>query len=240
MDQTRVGKDGKCPIGTEACVKNASPENTICYPPFELKQMCPITSIDIVDALQTQSYEVSGYSVIRLNNNQALVYSKNTNSMPPTSMRVEFKPCMAAEKVSAAPGTVSAGNEILKVEECTQEINTKLTIDDRYTATKLWSVSEGDIMKENGVYERLYREELQDSSLTYLRSHQSWEGIFATIAVKSTFKDNFTWDKVKSFENSEASRSMNKQQLWTRPTISWSIHCDMEVLSRQEASEVFS
>ena len=113
MDQTRVGKDGKCPKGTEACVKNASPENTICYPPSDLNQMCPITSIDIVDTLQTQSYEASGYSVIRLNNNQALIYSKNTNMMPPTSIRVEFKPCMGAEKVSAAPGTVSAGNELM-------------------------------------------------------------------------------------------------------------------------------
>ena len=51
--QPRVGKDGKCPKGTEACVKNASPENTMCYPPSDLNQMCPITSVDIVDTLQT-------------------------------------------------------------------------------------------------------------------------------------------------------------------------------------------
>ena len=76
LDVQRVGTNGKCPKGTKAC-SMTSPENTVCYPPNDHKEKCPITSIDFVGGDAIRSYESkSEYKVLKLSLNQALVYSK--------------------------------------------------------------------------------------------------------------------------------------------------------------------
>ena len=77
IDQTRVNiKDGKCPNGTEPCNRNGSPESTICYTRSEHTQKCPVTSVDIVATSQVAGLKAQGYSMISLNSEQVLVYSK--------------------------------------------------------------------------------------------------------------------------------------------------------------------
>ena len=94
---------------------NASPENTVCYPPNDHKEKCPITSIDFVGGDAIKSYESkSDYKVLKLSFDQALVYSKSTNSLPITTIRIENQPCVTAEKVSSAPGTLPLPNEIMQ------------------------------------------------------------------------------------------------------------------------------
>lgn len=48
LNVTRVESNGKCPKGTQACGMGVSAENTVCYPPQEHIQKCPITEIDVV------------------------------------------------------------------------------------------------------------------------------------------------------------------------------------------------
>ena len=157
MDVTRVGKDGKCPKGTTACSAKTSAENTVCYPPAEHATSCPITSIDVVSGSEALLRQQQNQTVINLTSQQGLVYSKTDDAMAPTTIRVENKPCMSSETVSSAPNTMALPNELQEGKSCPVEPNTKLTNDERYTRAQNWEMSEADIMKENGVYERLYR-----------------------------------------------------------------------------------
>ena len=50
-------------------------------------------------------------------------------------------------------------NEISQDNECAPEKMTGLTFDERYVAASKFSMTEADIMKENGVYDELYNEE---------------------------------------------------------------------------------
>ena len=84
---TRVERNGKCPTGTTPCNSNTRSERTICYPPADHAKMCPITDINIVS--QAQASSMSDYHSLPLGNDQVLVFSKSTDSMPPTSMRME-------------------------------------------------------------------------------------------------------------------------------------------------------
>ena len=91
--------------------------------------------------------------MIKLSNDQALVYSKHTNSMPPTSMRVEFQPCVDPDTMSSSPGTVALPNEVQPAGSCEKEPSTGLILDARYSAAQFWEYSETSIMQENGVFD---------------------------------------------------------------------------------------
>ena len=76
---------------------NASAENTVCYPPAEHNFKCPITYINIVGENEAKSAEKRGeVSMLKLNNDMAIVYSKKTDSLPVTTIKVENKPCVSA------------------------------------------------------------------------------------------------------------------------------------------------
>lgn len=139
----RVDSTGQCPEGTESCTANTSPENTVCYPPADLKAFCPITSFDIIGSLKEVGYKVQGYDLLELDNEHSIVYSKTSDSMATTSIRVEHEPCLVQENASAASGTVSLPNELLQTDTCPPDLNTGLSIDERYIEASDWEFSEG-------------------------------------------------------------------------------------------------
>ena len=74
---TRVEKNGKCPTGTTPCNKETRSEYTICYPPTEHLQKCPITQINIVGEAEAKSLVAQGgYQSVSIGYDQVLVYSK--------------------------------------------------------------------------------------------------------------------------------------------------------------------
>ena len=76
---------------------NASAENTVCYPPAEHSFKCPITYINIVGESEAKAAEKRGeVSMLKLKNDLAIVYSKKTDSLPVTTIKVENKPCVSA------------------------------------------------------------------------------------------------------------------------------------------------
>lgn len=63
------------------------------------------------------------------------------------------------EQVSSSNSTVTLPNEVMQARECQLESNTGLTYDDRYQTSPLFRFSEAVIMRENGVYDRLFKQE---------------------------------------------------------------------------------
>ena len=114
MDVDRVEKNGKCPQGTQACSMNANAENTVCYPQSEHATSCPITYINILGQNDAAAAQKRGEveAPIKLSNDLALVYSKKTNSLPITTIRVENRPCVSAQIVSNNLGTILLKNEV--------------------------------------------------------------------------------------------------------------------------------
>ena len=85
-------------------------------------------------------------------------------------------------------------------------------------------------MKENGVYERLYKQEPQ---------RVGWYRIDNSLL--NTFRPIFSWkSSISGYGFSDSSRNLNKQKLWTRATIPWSLSCDRGTMPRQEAADIFS
>jgi len=159
VNVTRVEQNGKCPKGTMACGRGQSPENTVCYPPEDLMTSCPITDIDIVEEPYAHELYIKGSHLsLPLPESKALVFSKTTDSLPLTSFKIENAPCLQTEQVSFAKGTETLPNEVMQAGECQKEPNTGKTLDLRYKAAHIFSMSEKDIMVENNIFDRLYRE----------------------------------------------------------------------------------
>ena len=83
-------------------------------------------------------------------------------------------------------------------------------------------MSEADIMKENAVYERLYKQE--PKALPWYvyggsGSNDTFLGSVGNMMVNSIKRNMFTWSKIDNFKSSESTRARNEQKLWTRPTI---------------------
>ena len=138
-------------------------ENTVCYPVEDHATMCPITFIDVMGEAEAKQYElpqyVGDYHVVRLGTDQALVYGKNVNSLPITSVRVESQPCADPLQVSSSTGTVALPNELSDLKLCERQQSTGFTQDGRFKKASNWEMTEGDIMRENGVFERLYKQD---------------------------------------------------------------------------------
>ena len=78
-------------------------------------------------------------------------------------------------------------------------------------------MSELDIMKENGVYERLYKQEPKALPwYSYGASDKTWIG---NVMVNSVKRSLFSWSNIGKYSGSARSREQNEQKLWTRPTI---------------------
>ena len=83
------------------------------------------------------------------------------DSLPVTSFKVESAPCVQPEQVSFSSSTQTLPNEVMQSQMCQKEPNTGKTIDTRYRAARGFHQSEKEIMQENGIFERLYRQKLE-------------------------------------------------------------------------------
>jgi len=188
--------------------------NVVCYPASEHQAKCPITSIDVVSLETAKALEQKGYQSSPLWDDLALVFSKTTDSLPITSIRVEHKPCALSDYISSKNGTISLPNEVMQAGECPVEPNTGFLTDERYKAAQLWSLSEAEIMRENHVFD-LFREQ--------------WN--LTQVAPFSLLND--------TIPKMEASRAANSQKLWLRPTIVWRLECERNSLKRSDAFKIF-
>ena len=92
---------------------NASAENTVCYPAAEHNFKCPITYINIVGESEAKAAEKRGeVTMLKLTNDMAIVYSKKTDALPVTTIKVENRPCVSPQIISNARGTIILPNEV--------------------------------------------------------------------------------------------------------------------------------
>ena len=85
-------------------------------------------------------------------------------------------------------------------------------------------------MRENGVLERLYRQEPEK----YLQ----W-GEMDLFNTRGMFTPPFNWGTYSDTKGSEESRAKNTQTLWMRSTIPWKLDCDRDIMHREYALAVF-
>lgn len=87
--------DGDCPDNYGKCSASTSPDNTICYPTSALASSCPITDILVVETSGIATYTDLGYTDRTFNGTASIVYSKDTDSLPLTSIKLEATiPCI--------------------------------------------------------------------------------------------------------------------------------------------------
>ena len=96
VDLYRAEDDqGTCPRGTSPCIKNQKTvENIICYPEDQHEDYCPVTDIRVVQSSEVQNYISKGYTARDLDEQTAIVFSKQEDNMPPTTIRTEWDPCI--------------------------------------------------------------------------------------------------------------------------------------------------
>jgi len=88
---------GMCPTGTTPCSTITTGSNTICYPPDEHVERCPI--IDIGFSKGEEKY--ADYTKLDFVDGVQLVYTKLlANSRPITTTSVEYRPCHASTSYS--------------------------------------------------------------------------------------------------------------------------------------------
>lgn len=128
----------ECPKGTQACQSNTVANETLCYAPEDLALKCPITDIQIVESSAVSGYIAIGYTAKAFNETSSLVYSKTVPQLPPTTIRVEQEPCMDAFEQSNSPGELFYLPEMMR-SGCTEEVNTGLVYDSRFTVSGLYT-----------------------------------------------------------------------------------------------------
>lgn len=98
LNVTRVNETLVCPEGTLPCTDKTSSDNTICYNATESPlDVCPILSMEFVNN-SSLSVLSSGQSSIQFNSTTYIVWSKDVDSLPATTMKVEYNPCMNPEE----------------------------------------------------------------------------------------------------------------------------------------------
>ena len=94
--QRPVKENGEysCPTGTTPCSLVTSPENTVCYPPDDHVNSCPINEIRFV--LNEELVSIEGeYGQATFNSQFTLLYSKtNLDALPITTTSVTKAPCL--------------------------------------------------------------------------------------------------------------------------------------------------
>jgi hypothetical protein len=97
INTTRPDPDsGNCPEGTVACSGNTTPSNTVCYPPDQLAN-CPINEIYFYNQIPTANVTYGTYGT------GVLGWSKNGMSLPYTTTKLQWQPCMIPAEVSKNP-----------------------------------------------------------------------------------------------------------------------------------------
>ena len=177
--------------------------------------------MDIVSPVKEIEYKMGSYDMLGIDSDHTLVYSKSFDAMPVTSIKVQNSPCLNYEDASASAGTAPLPSEVLQVGDCPSDT------DSRYTEARGWEFSEGSIMRESGVFDRLYYQE--PSSV----NHD--DGALPGGEVEEMIRKD-----IELFRTGVNTRDDNSQKLWFRPTIPWKLSCeDNGSVSRQEALRVF-
>jgi len=102
-----------CPGGTTSCIpdrlvvkssngtnttteqmQGTSAEDTICYPPDEHEEKCPITDIVIISNSAISDYEQREYTVIVFNETDSIAFTKMSPQLPITTFSAGYTPCM--------------------------------------------------------------------------------------------------------------------------------------------------
>ena len=65
VDTIRPNRNNTCPEGTSPCSTNTTTQHTVCYPPGQFNQSCPITDFNIVDDSQVNVYRNLGYTLVK-------------------------------------------------------------------------------------------------------------------------------------------------------------------------------
>jgi len=113
LNVTRVDKDGTCPNKTAPCVPDADPDNIVCYEIEAGKKNCPITDLKFVENSEVDTYVAKDYISHEFNSTTSIVTSRSTNSMPPTSIKLEYAPCIDGWTQSAPKYTVFYPAELM-------------------------------------------------------------------------------------------------------------------------------
>lgn len=167
-----------------------------------------------------------------MNGDQVIVFSKDEDSLPITTIKVENQPCADPHTNSDSAGTKTLPNEMQRNGECKPEVNTGLVFDDRFDSASNWEMSEAELMRQNGVFDSLYN--MQPEHL--LGSRFSREALIG-YAVRSNSMP--TWNNVRDYGESAPSRESNTMKIWMRPTISWPLRCE-SLMSRSDADEMMA
>ena len=102
----RTDLTGRCPDSYLPCSTDTSSENTVCYPDSaDLTKVCPITSLKIVTKSPDDISSLSSTSTkIPFDESYDIVFSRTgTDSLPLTTMRLEYAPCMNQMQKSWGP-----------------------------------------------------------------------------------------------------------------------------------------
>ena len=79
---------GECPEGTTPCNPDSSAESTVCYPAASHDSSCPITELLFVESDKLDDYP--GYDHVEFNSTTEIVWSKETDSLPVTTIRLDM------------------------------------------------------------------------------------------------------------------------------------------------------
>jgi hypothetical protein len=135
VQTARLDKNLNCPDGMTRCSPFTSANNTICTVD---KDDCPVTylSFKAWRDLDKFNFDASGsadkgplYEVQGFNEFNAIVTSKQVDSLPITSTRIDHNPCMDPT-IQTTRGIYQL--EIQRYTQCPIEENSGLNFDSRY------------------------------------------------------------------------------------------------------------
>ena len=131
----------------------------------ERRAKCPITEIRVVKERDLGSFtnrtnstwatpssrssgsdlDIDGYKI---------TWSKDTNALPVTATKLEYKPCMNPNQVSVSPGQVFYALENDINNGCKADTNNGFVNDDRYRKSGL-EISEYDLQDESNAWDTM-------------------------------------------------------------------------------------
>ena len=137
----RADQNGTCPIGLEACIADASPENVLCYSPSKIGNSCAITDIKVVPTANIGDNQYTNYTDVGAwNETYHIMYSKTYDSRPVTTFRMEVEPCISPYDQSQTSSQQFYPAELIDSDmKCAEDTYTGFTNDERFTNVGVYS-----------------------------------------------------------------------------------------------------
>lgn len=144
----RPDVNNECPSGFKPCNKNTDAQSTTCYDTTKgttATDECPITGIQFVAKADADTFianKKSGtgsnstsdkeeWKKVEFDDDQVIVYTKDSNSLPVMATKLEYAPCMNPNQMSISPGQSYYALEVMN-DGCKVDSNSGLTVDPRY------------------------------------------------------------------------------------------------------------